>query len=494
MIINRSRYFHMNKFLYKLLIITVAALASFTMDAQSFKERYQAFKQEKLKEYASFRDECNRKYVDLLRGKWDISDKNPPMPEPKEDKPIPPRPYEEEENDTVTVVPIDIQPVEEIPQPQPIEPIYEDSLSVEEYFVFDFYGVQCKVRMPECARLDYVDNSEYSIADAWLTLSGKEMNNAIRDCLEIRENHNLCDWAFLMLIDRLCNNFCQNQNGANVLKAFICCQSGYNIRIGIDQENVVMLFGSRHQIYSRPYFVIEGVNFYPLSDTSGKIKICNAEFEGSTPVSLTVTVEQYLGDNLSEVRNIKSKRYPDLKVDSRVQESLIEFYDKFPSSEIGNNYLTRWAMYANTPLSTSSRECLYPAFRSVISSKSEKDAVDMILNWVQTGFEYEYDEKVWGEDRAFFAEESLYYKYCDCEDRSILFSRIVRDLLGLKVALVYYPGHLATAVRFTDGTDGDAIIIDNEKYVVCDPTYIGAPVGKQMPGLDYEKAAAIVLR
>lgn len=57
----------------------------------------------------------------------------------------------------------------------------------------------------------------------------------------------------------------------------------------------------------------------------------------------------------------------------------------------------------------------------------------MILNWVQTGSEYEYDDKVWRHDRAFFAEETLYYPYCDCEDRSILFSRFVRDLLGLDV-------------------------------------------------------------
>ena len=34
----------------------------------------------------------------------------------------------------------------------------------------------------------------------------------------------------------------------------------------------------------------------------------------------------------------------------------------------------------------------------------------------------------------------------NCEDRAILFTRIVRDLLGLKFILIYYPGHLASAV------------------------------------------------
>lgn len=119
--------------------------------------------------------------------------------------------------------------------------------------------------------------------------------------------------------------------------------------------------------------------------------------------------------------------------------------------------------------------------------------VERLLNFVQTAFVYEYDDKVWGYDRAFFTEETLYYPYCDCEDRSILFSRLVRDLVGLDVILVFYPGHLATAVCFDDEVNGDYIMVGNRKYVVCDPTYIGAPVGATMPGMDNKAAHAIVL-
>ena len=116
-----------------------------------------------------------------------------------------------------------------------------------------------------------------------------------------------------------------------------------------------------------------------------------------------------------------------------------------------------------------------------------------MLNWVQTAFVYEYDDKVWGHDRAFFAEESLYYPYCDCEDRSILLSRLVRDLLGLKVVLVYYPGHLATAIHFTNDVRGDYLVLSGQRYTVCDPTYIGANIGMTMPGMDNNKATVILL-
>ena len=101
---------------------------------------------------------------------------------------------------------------------------------------------------------------------------------------------------------------------------------------------------------------------------------------------------------------------------------------------------------------------------------------------------------MWGGDRAFFATETLYYPYCDCEDRSILFSRLVRDLVGLPVALLYYPGHLATAVAFQDDVRGDCVMIRDKKYTVCDPTYIGAFVGETMPGMNNQQAKAIVLK
>lgn len=125
---------------------------------------------------------------------------------------------------------------------------------------------------------------------------------------------------------------------------------------------------------------------------------------------------------------------------------------------------------------------------------SQRYAVEQLLNWVQTAFIYEYDDKIWGKDRTFFPEETLYYPYSDCEDRAILFTRLVRDILGLECLLVYYPGHLASAVCFNEETNGDHIILNGKKYTICDPTYINAPVGITMPGMDNKIAKVILLQ
>ncbi|MGX8713611.1 MAG: hypothetical protein ACSW8I_08030 [bacterium] len=119
--------------------------------------------------------------------------------------------------------------------------------------------------------------------------------------------------------------------------------------------------------------------------------------------------------------------------------------------------------------------------RKMLEGKSGLAKAEMLLNWVQTAFEYKTDEEQFGGERSLFADESLYYPYCDCEDRSILYSILVRDLMGLDVVLLHFPGHLATAVKFTTNVEGDYLELEDGKYIVCDPTYIGAPVGLAMP-------------
>jgi hypothetical protein len=58
--------------------------------------------------------------------------------------------------------------------------------------------------------------------------------------------------------------------------------------------------------------------------------------------------------------------------------------------------------------------------------------------------------------------------------------------------LLHYPGHLATAVRFNGAVQGDYLMIDGKKFLVCDPTYIGAPIGMAMDG--YKQVQAKVVR
>ena len=254
-----------------------------------------------------------------------------------------------------------------------------------------------------------------------------------------------------------------------------------------------MLYASQHTVLGVGYYTLGGVKYYPFNCDEEQMHICDVAFPKEKAMSLLLPTQQELDVDKSEPRTLVSEAFGNMKATVCVNKNLISFYNNYPTSRLGKDIMTRWAMYANTPMDETVKESLYPALRANIAGLREKDAMERLLNWVQTGFVYEYDDKVWGHDRAFFAEETLFYPYCDCEDRSIMLSRLVRDLLGLKCILIYYPGHLAMAVNFHENVRGDYIQLKDQKYVVCDPTYINASVGMTMPNMDNSSATVILL-
>lgn len=490
-------------------ILSVMGMLSMSTYAQNnARAQYEQFKKQAQDEYAEFRKKCNAEYAEFLKKAWESYEAGPIIPKPK-DEVVPPVVMPEEDLDKPVEpkpVPIDtvVSPVieEPEPQPKPIAPIYEKPEPTENYHTFTFFGTEGKVRVPaaKSQQLETFGNSTSNnkIGDLWEALSDGDYDNLMRDCLEMRIRHGLCDWAYLMMIRELSESYCGGRNNASVVfMSWIFCQTGYQMRLAVTSNKLYLLFGSKHAIYDMNYYNIDGTFFYPLLHDDeaniNNIQICGASFPEEQPLSLFLPNAQVFADVYGNSRTIVSERYPDTRATVKVNQNLMKFYSTYPTSVIGENFVSRWAMYANTPMAKNIKEQLYPQLNAVVNGKSQLDAVNILLNWVQTGFVYEYDDVVWGDDRAFFAEESLNYPYCDCEDRSILFTRLVRDLLGLKCILIYYPGHLACAVNFTNDVNGDYILLSGNKYIITDPTYIGAPVGRTMPNMDNTTATVILL-
>ena len=88
-----------------------------------------------------------------------------------------------------------------------------------------------------------------------------------------------------------------------------------------------------------------------------------------------------------------------------------------------------------------------------------------------------------GIEKTFFCEEMFYYPFCDCEDRAVLYSYLVHNLLGFDVVLLEYPGHECTAVAFPEPLTGSAtsITYQGRTWYICDPTYIGSDIGMCIP-------------
>lgn len=464
----------------------------------TMRDRFNQFKQQSQQKFESFRAQCNRQYTDFVRKSWEKFEQGPIMEAPKDQRVKPMVVPDSAKTDRFLFfgrkkgkVKKETKLKESLanakPQPQPVEPIQPVEESEEELefcdMPFNFYGTELHVHLDESKRINLGEISPNRVADALLHFSGKTYDNLLNDCLKIRSERKLCDWAYLLMLKDLCDQFCgAGTDEAALMLGYLYYQSGYKIRFATDNKRLYLLVASDHIIYGRGPYLVQGDMYYPLEDFEGAIYICQAAFPKEQTLSLYIPQQPLLDNHKDNGRTIQSERYPDIAVNVTVNQNLLDFYESYPSSYIDDNFLTRWAMYANTPMERTVQDQIYPTLKERLKGLNELDAVNRLLNFVQTGLVYEYDDKVWGGDRAFFAEESLHYPFCDCEDRSILFTRLVRDLVGLDCALVYYPGHLAAAVKFTDAPNGVHYdTADGCTYTLCDPTYIRAYVGEEMP-------------
>ena len=457
---------------------------------QNMRDRFEQFKKGSQKKYDDFRAECNKKYAQFLRQAWAKFNGEDPVPEPQELQPVPP----EQAPEPNAIWPFksrrhkakQVKEYHPDPQPQPVAPVPEvREESQPNWFTFGYCGTEMKVRLDQRNKFSLPDGRDNNrVADLWAECSGQKFNNVIHDCLNLRSDYRLGDWAYLKMLEALGNAFYgAGSNEATFFTAFVYCQSGYKMRFASTSDGKLrMLYATKSVIYEKPYFQMDGTNYYTLSGQDTSLSISNARFDKESNMDLYMTVEQALAQNRSNNRIIKARDFEDLSVSVTINQNQLAFYDTYPSSYVGGNVMTRWAMYANTPLEEEVKRQIYPTLKKHLEGKTELQQVSMLLNFVQTGLEYAYDEDVWGHDRAFFAEESLFYPFCDCEDRAILFTRLVRDLVGLDAILVFYPGHLASAIHFNEKFTGDYIQAeDGRQFMVCDPTYIGSWPGQTMP-------------
>ena len=497
-------------------------------DDNGFADMFNEFREDIHKEFEEFRRKNNEEYAEFVRQIWKQFKAAPVMPKPQDDfiKPVVYQGPEGEPQQTdmwrflAKVERVakkifkpnkdEVEKMQGKKRPKPATPKKVDETKeqpIQEVKIpksqtqfasmpFTFFGTEMSVRIDESRRLYLGKVTPDNVADLILNqLSTKYYDNTIVDCLALREKYNLCDWAYLLMLKTISDTFCgKDTKESALLTGYIYCQSGYKIRFATDakKDNLYLLVGSRHFIYGKTPWMLDGDFYYPVLETTPtSLLICEAAYPQEQKLSLFIPTTPHFTEEWNEEREVASQRYPEVKIHVKVNQNLMNFYETYPSSRIGDDFTTRWVMYANTPMQEDIKNQIYPELSKALQGKTPVEKVERILNLIQTGLEYGYDDVVWGGDRAFFSEETLNYPLCDCEDRSILFTRLVRDLVGLKCALIYYPGHLAAAVHFDEEVGGVRYMLDNVPYVVCDATYIGASVGMQMPDCDDATLIAI---
>lgn len=499
---------------------TVLILSTFLivngLHSQSFEE-YQKREQKKMqdaaqheqegvsslqKEYTDFVAKRDKEWSDFLRKDWErfqvfSGKKRAEKPKPQTTpvylpptKPIAQKPTAKPPTVEIkpTEKPIVVTPVP-TPQPRPVEPICKpvEQLPSGPAVLLSFYGRSLSVSYPPAIMQCGVNNvSQAAIATYWEQASATNYTPTVERLMQLKTELSLNDYGYFQLVQQFSNQiYTSSINNARLLSWFVMVRSGYGVRVAYQGSEIALLVPSAQQIYQRSFLTLNGTNYYVFPKLNGSSYSTYDKDYATTTKSVDFHIMQPIRfQSRKAVRNVPfvfdGKSY---NVNLEYDPDLMTYYKDYPLVDL--------EVYFGAAVSMQAKASIAQALKPIVANMDQGKALNLILHFVQTGFAYKTDQDQFGYEKFFFVEETLYYPYCDCEDRAVLFSYLVKELLGLKVVGLEYPDHVSTAVCVPSIQSGDYLKYGNAIYVVADPTYINASVGMSMP--QYRNVSPIVI-
>lgn len=504
-------------------IYIVAVLIIITTGSVLAADTYEEYLKQQMAEYQNYLDEIDREFSDFLKQTWyEYSgeepeklleepkpvqvpvaepDKKPepvkiqPKPAPKvpaakpESKPKPapvpsPDPAQEPK-EPVVKAPEPQEPAVEEPQPQ-----YEPS-DDRNRMALSFYGR--KLSIPYNDNIKAVSAKPLSsdnIAGWWEKVASSDYKETLETTLRVGEKLNLGDWGYLNLIERFAGKLLGDVPERKMLVWFFLTKAGYDAKLGYTKSGeTFVLMPSDSELYGVTYYVFSDVKYY-IADVFGKNTVTDSlyTYRGKYPKAekqlsfskMTYPKLGFTGFERELEFEIDGSRKTVQAIANRYN---VAYFSNFPQADL--------SVYTKAKVPNSVEKTMLPGLRKLVDGKSPKEAVDILLRFVQTAFKYRTDEAQFGREKFLFAEETIAYPYSDCEDRAVLFVYLVRELLGLDAVMLDFPGHIAAAVNLGRENTGAVLEYKGKKYSVTDPTYINATAGMVMP--DYKNASPVIV-
>lgn len=503
-----------NSLLKNLLISTIACSASLvSLNTQAADSEYEQWLKQTQTEFKNYLDENDKAFIGFLNKKWEEVEvekpvKRDPAPKPLDipiakpiviiDEPDSKKPNTNDiEQETIAPVvivkpvivkpaivkkPIIIKkPVVVIPEKVKQSPVKKDyNLRTVK---FDFFGEEISVEYHKKFKQSFRNKiNNKSIASYWKKLATQPHKEIISQLSAASESLQLNDWGTALLFDQFSRELQgsnqRNQSSRQLTSWFLLVKAGFNARIAYNDQ-VFLLMPSEQALFSTTYFTLDSQRYYSVSlnektmkpgkvfTYSGKHLDGQRNLDFSEPNNFTA--------NSHQTKRDLSFSYNGEKFDIDVQypQDMINYFKTFPQLDLKN--------YFSAGLPKGTAYSLLSQLKPIVEGQTETEAVNRLLRFVQTAFKYKTDDDQFRQENYLFPLETLHYPYSDCEDRAAIFAWLTESLLGLDVVILDFPGHIATAVEFTQPIQGDSWKFNGKRYTVADPTYINANAGMTMP-------------
>ena len=453
-------------------------------ELEAFKQKQEEFINRMQNEFDEYVAQRDKEFTDFLKTRWEQFDAFNGVDVPKKPKPdifpeYKPKPDRQESWSKIPAIKpsVDLQKktASEIPMPlmqKTDEPSFEKTaINVK------FFGIPLAFDYDAHIRLDIPGKvNESAISNYWEKMSATNYTSLINQFREYENNMNLNGWAYYKMLQSFSETiYPHSETGSDMLLWVLMNRSGYKTRLAYANDKVCLLVPSNYTIYATNFMETDGLKYYLMRDIgSSSLYTYKKDYPGADKL-----LDFNIKNPLNFPKRLFSKpvqfTYKDnpYSLNITYNQYLINFYKDYPQVDL--------SVYFDAAVSPETKESIVESLKPIIINMSETQAVNFLLRFVQKSFNYEIDEKQFNKEKFFFPEEVFYYPYSDCEDRSVLFAYLVKELLNLKVVGIEYPGHVATAVNLNQEAEGDYLIYKDEKYIIADPTFENAPLGLTMP-------------
>ena len=543
----------MKKLLFAAVLI-FASIAAFSQDDeyQKFLEKRKKQMQEKSdankqkisdmsQEYQDYVDRMNAEFADFVAKQWELFDEFKKQQlaysQPKIDA-APVAVNTVEEKDVVTEESKEIEYVVETKLPAVTEAVsvaYEKKdndnyelktrldkngavdLPVKDYveekpapiaygteIKLNFYGRQVPLHVSQKLKAKSNGIDEKSVANYFTNIAkNREETKALWDELTgVVDEFGLNEWGYFCLLRSLSEKMFTNIDD-RVLFCFYMLRNEGNFKTRVargknsDKLTLLIALDNSKEVYSYTFFQFK-------DDENGTKKVKYYTVYGGGKANEAVYSYDFCKQD-ADKREMKLDFTKNLNmgacdvtrtVQLTKKRSVTLPYNKAHMAYLNDVPMTVFPIYFVNPIAIEAQQVLQDNFNEMREQYTPTQFIQMLLHFVQTGFEYKTDDDQFGYEKYFYPEEVIGYPYCDCEDRSAMFAWLVQKYTNAKVIGLQYEGHVATAVWFGDDANvkGDGFMYGGKKYYVCDPTYINASIGMTMPQFKGKTPKIIKLR
>lgn len=505
-------------------ILIIGTLFSFSM--QSFSEtknnaEFQKWLNQNKSEFKQYLDEQDKAFADFLKQKWTNHEVKPekkrdiqpkptviPKADPKdkvvETKPAPtPKPKSKPNEKPITspnpkqeiakpkpISPTPIQPIPakpKLPRSERIAPVPIKGAEVR----FSFLGHSISLPKLKTTDLKLQKLGGNQLADGWVTLAKEDFKPIVKGLNNIANKLDLDDWGRSLLTNRYTQKLNLSSNKQQMVNWFLLVKQGFDIRVAYDKQSLYLLMNVAQPLYGQTFFNKAGKRYYVVDlNRQRPIKVSRVwtydKQHNSAAKAVYVNLQQppVVAGNLKKRKLSTKVNGKTVSISVPYSQSYVSHLDYYPQMDMVHYFR------AEPPQATKSG--LLAQLKPKLNGLSETGKINFLLNFVQNSLKYQTDQEQFNYENYLFPTETLHYPYADCEDRSVLFAWLVKNLVGNNVVGLQYDGHIATAVELKETQAGDSFNVGGKRYTMADPTYYDATLGMTMP--QYKNAQPSIIR